>query len=107
MKLGEALTQAVLADFRTAPVDEKLRATLALLEKVTLEPAALGPSDVAPLRRLGVSRQAAEDALAVAFCFNLIDRLADAFDWHVPARDGFDASARALLARGYRMPLRG
>jgi alkylhydroperoxidase family enzyme len=100
------VTAAVLADYRTAPVSGKVRAALAFLEEVTLRPAELGAQHAAPLRAAGVSRQAAEDALAVAFGFNLIDRLADAFGWHVPEQAGFDASAKVLLAHGYRMPLR-
>jgi hypothetical protein len=32
-----------------------------------------------------VSKQAVEDALEVAFLFNIYDRLADAMGWEVPA----------------------
>ncbi len=67
----------MLADWRTAPVDEKLRATLGLLEKLTLRPAEVGPDDVAPLRAAGLSDEAIADAIAVAASFNLIDRIAD------------------------------
>jgi alkylhydroperoxidase family enzyme len=96
--------EAVLSDWHTAEVDPKVRAALALLEKVTLTPEAVSAADVAPLRALGLPRQAVEDALMVCFCFNLIDRLADAFGWHVPGRAGVDASARFLLDKGYLMP---
>ena len=105
--LGDSVVDAALADWRTAPVEERVRATLGLLEKVTLTPESVGKDDVAPLRALGVSRQAVEDALVVCFCFNLIDRLADAFGWHVPDKKGFAASATALLRQGYKMPFRG
>ena len=102
--LGDATVDAVLSDWRTAPIDEKVRAALGLLEKMTLSPGTLGPDDVRPLRALGISRQAVEDALLVSFSFNLIDRLADSFGWHVPGKAGFDASAKALLKQGYVMP---
>jgi hypothetical protein len=54
--------------------------------------------------RAGVSKAAIEEALEVAFLFNIYDRLADAMDWDVPARDSgaYASSARRLLARGYR-----
>jgi hypothetical protein len=97
----------VLADLDTAPIDEKLRETLRFLRKVTLDPGHVDPDDVRPLRRLGVSRQAVEDALAVAFFFNLITRLADAFGWDVESDAGFQASAKMLLGKGYLMPMRG
>jgi hypothetical protein len=71
-----------------------------------VDPAAVTAADLAPLQALGVSRQAVEDALAVAFCFNLITRLADSFGWHIPEQAGFDASATSLLDRGYLMPMR-
>jgi len=107
LALGDALVKAVLDDLDTAPIGEKLKGTIRFLEKVTVAPDAVGAADVRPLRALGVSRQALEDALAVAFCFNLITRLADAFGWHIPDQAGFDASGRSLLQHGYLMPLRG
>jgi len=39
------------------------------------------------------------DALAVAFAFNLTDRLASAFDFEVLDKEGFDAGAKYLLKR--------
>jgi hypothetical protein len=50
----------------------------------------------------GVSREQVEDALAVCFAFNTIDRLADAFQFFVGGPQAFDAGAKFLLARGYR-----
>lgn len=93
--------QAVLADLATAPISEKLRATLALLRKVTREHAAVTAEDIRPLRALGVTRQQVEDALDVCFAFNVITRLADTFAFHIDPQSAFDAGARALLTRGY------
>ena len=91
----------MLTDWRTAPVDPKLRATLAFLEKLTLAPTQVGPTDVAPLRAAGVSDQAVEDAIQVCALFNIYDRLADAMGWHLPGPDGYAASGRNLMKRGY------
>jgi uncharacterized peroxidase-related enzyme len=93
--------QAVVNDWRTAPLDHKLRATLGFLEKLTLRPAEVRPADVAPLRAAGVSDAAVEDAINVCALFNIYDRLADAFDWYLPPRDGYAASADSLMKRGY------
>jgi alkylhydroperoxidase family enzyme len=93
----------VLLDYTTAPINEKLRATLGLLRKMTLEPEQLTADDVRPVLALGVSRQAVADAMNVAFLFNLFDRLADTMDWDVPAQEAFDASAQNLLKRGYSL----
>lgn len=104
--MPEGVAEAVLADVDSAPIDERLRGMIRFLEKVTLEPWSVQPEDARAVRRLGVSRQAMEDALVVAFCFNLITRLADAFGWRIPDGAGFEASADSLLAHGYLMPLR-
>lgn len=92
---------AILRDWRRAPIDEKLRATLGLLEKVTLSPAEVGPDDIAPLLVVGVSEQAIEDALVVCALFNIIDRLADSLDVAIPSIEGFRRTAERLLERGY------
>jgi alkylhydroperoxidase family enzyme len=86
----EALVRAVLEDWRTAPVDERLRAMLGFLEKV-------GPDDIAPLKAAGIDDQAVEEALYVCFLFNLMDRLADAFDFTVPEVD----DGKFLYKMGY------
>ena len=80
-----------------------MRTTLALLEKVTLTPDDVGPGDVEAVRAEGVSDQAISDALHICFCFNLIDRLADAFGWHVQTADEFDKDANFLLKKGYEL----
>ena len=48
------------------------------------------------------SREQIEDALAVCFSFNTIDRLADAFSFFVSGPKAFEAGAKYRLARGYR-----
>lgn len=97
----EKLVDAVLADYRTAPISEPLRATLAFLEKLTLHPEDVGPEDVVPLHALGLSDQALEDAIQVCTLFNIITRAADSFGFDLPSSASFHASARMLLKRGY------
>jgi uncharacterized peroxidase-related enzyme len=92
---------AVLADLDTAPIGEPLRATLRLLGKLTREQA-VGADDVRAVLAAGASPQQVVDALAVAFAFNTINRLADAFAFSVPGPKAFEAGAKFLLARGYR-----
>jgi alkylhydroperoxidase family enzyme len=95
------MVSTVLDNWRTAPIDEKLRVTLGLLEKVTLTPWKIGPEDIAPLRAEGVSQQAIEDALFVCALFNIIDRMADAIDVAIPSAEGFARTADRLLEQGY------
>lgn len=91
----------MLDDWRTAPVDPKVRATLGFLEQLTLDPDHVGPADLEPLRAAGVSNVAIEDAIQVCVLFNIYDRLADSLNFHLPGPDGYAASGRSLLKRGY------
>jgi alkylhydroperoxidase family enzyme len=98
---NESLVNAVLDDWRTAPIDAKLRATLGFLEKLTREPEAVTADDLAPLRRESVSDAAIEEAIHVCVLFNIYDRLADSLEFQIPDQDGFKASGHHLLTRGY------
>ena len=97
----EAKVTAVLSDLETAPIEEPLRATLRMLRKLTREHT-VNADDMRAVLAAGVSREQIEDALAVCFAFNTTDRLADAFGFFVPGSKAFEASAKYLLARGYR-----
>ena len=99
---NEAKVNAALENVDTAPIEEPLRATLRLLRKLTKEHAVTA-DDMRTVLAAGVTKQQIEDALAVCFCFNVIDRCADTFKFHVPGPASFAASAKALLTRGYKL----
>jgi hypothetical protein len=90
---------AVLADVDTAPISEPLRATLRLLKIVTR--GAVTAHDMRLAFMAGVTRSQIEDALDVAFCFNVITRLADTFQFELQNKAELAGSARHLLKRGY------
>ncbi|MEX1184376.1 MAG: hypothetical protein WEF86_14285 [Gemmatimonadota bacterium] len=98
---GEGVTEAVLADWRTAPVREELRAMLGFLEKLTLDPQTVTTADMGPLRAAGLADEAIADAIHVCAAFNVVDRIADSFEFHVPPADEFRRGASGLLKRGY------
>lgn len=91
----------MLEDWRTADVPPRVKAMLGFLEKMTLTPEALMPSDVEAVRAAGVSDDAFRDAVWVSFLFNTITRIADSLGWDIPDDAGFDQSADMLLSRGY------
>lgn len=91
----------MLSDLETAAIEEPLRATLRMLRKLTREHA-LDADDMRAALAARVSREQIEDALAVCFTLNTIDRLADAFAFFVPGPKAFEAGAKYVLARGYR-----
>ena len=75
---------------------------LNLLEKLTLTPDLVVPDDFIPLREAGISDQAIEDAIYVSSFFQIINRLADAFDVTVPPEEVFAYAADRLLTYGYQ-----
>ena len=91
----------ILADYRTAPIDERLRAMLALLETFTLRHEGLGAADVRRAMEAGVSKEAIRDAFYVAYLFNTYDRLADTLGWEKPEQRYYDKAGPFLLRNGY------
>jgi alkylhydroperoxidase family enzyme len=78
-----------------------LRATLGLLEKLTLTPEEVSPQDVEAVRETGVSEEAILDAIYICSTFNLVDRVADALDFEIP--ESFARGAAGQLKRGYKI----
>lgn len=99
--MTEEVVQAVLKDWQSAPISEKLRLMLGFLEKLTLIPQEVGTHNVRPLRAAGISDQAIEDAIYVCAFFNIIDRIADALHFNVPPTEMFVYRASVTLENGY------
>jgi uncharacterized peroxidase-related enzyme len=95
------VVRAVLEDYRTAPIPEKLRAMLSFLEKLTLRPTEVGPDDMEPLRAAGLSGEEIEDAIHVCANFNVINRMADSLGFRLPTGEVYEETARFLLKSGY------
>jgi alkylhydroperoxidase family enzyme len=101
--LGEDTVAAVCRDWRTAPVDEKVRATLGFLEVLTLRPQELGPEDAERVRAAGVRDEALVDAIHVGALFTMIVRLADSLGFEVPPAEALRARAEWRLHNGYTL----
>ena len=84
-------------------MDEKLRATLGFLEKLTLHPDELGRADAQAVRDAGVRDAALADAIHVAALFNMIVRMADSLAFDVPPYESFLGRAEGMLAEGYAL----
>jgi alkylhydroperoxidase family enzyme len=95
------VVQQTLDDYATAPVSDRLKGAIAFIEKMTLKPDELDPTDVDAARRAGVDAAALRDAAAVAAVFNIITRYANALDFAIPTDEEFDKAAVMLLRRGY------
>ena len=92
----------VLEDYRTAPIAEKLRAMLGLLETFSMHPEQLSANGIRAVLATGVTREAIRDAFYVAFLFNTYDRLADTLGWELPDERYYAKAGQFLLKKGYR-----
>ena len=92
---------AAIADLRASSISDELKATLAFLEIMTLNPMELTAEDAKSVLRAGVSVEALTDAIAVGSLFNIITRYADALGFALPTDDEFYRGASMLLKRGY------
>ena len=101
--LGEEVWEAVVTDWRNAPLRPELKATLVLLEQLTLRPDELTVADVEAARAAGVSDQALRDAEAVGALFTIIVRLADSLGWDVPSAEVLRRRAPLMLEGGYSL----
>jgi alkylhydroperoxidase family enzyme len=92
----------VIADWRTAQVSPQLSAVFVLIDKLVRTPDDVNAADIAAVRAAGVSKAAIRDAVYVCAMFSTIVRLADAFQWDIPATHA--ASVDALTKYGYKLP---
>jgi uncharacterized peroxidase-related enzyme len=99
--MDPAVADAALADYRTAPIDGRLRAALTFLERMTKSPEELSGADADTALQAGLTPEDLEDAAAVAAVFNIITRNANALDFEIPSAEDFTRAAGMLLRRGY------
>jgi uncharacterized peroxidase-related enzyme len=99
--MDDAVATACLADYRSAPISEQLRATLTFLETMTARPEELTAAHAREAMAAGVTRQQLADAVAVAAVFNIITRYANALGFAIPTDAEYAKSATMMLKRGY------
>ena len=99
--MDTAVADACLTDYHTAPISASLRATLAVLETMTLRPDQLQATQTQAAMAAGLTRQQLTDAAAVADLFNIITRYANALDFAIPTDAEFEKAAGMMLKRGY------
>lgn len=93
----QSLVRAVLDDWRSAPVDAKVMATLGFLEKLNAHPDKITTTDINALRAAGVGDEAIGDVIYICSQFNLINRIVDALDLNIPSERTFTRFAAPSL----------
>ena len=92
---------AVLEDFRTAPIDEKDKALFAFIEKMNRESNRLAPDDLVEAKAAGWSEEALYDAITVCALFNFYNKWIDATGVSDMPGFAYEMSGERLAARGY------
>jgi alkylhydroperoxidase family enzyme len=81
----------------------ELTAILTFLEKVTCSPDSVSASDLDQVREAGIPDDAVIEALHVAFVWNVVDRLAHAFDYQL-SEGQLKKGTQALHQFKYKLP---
>jgi uncharacterized peroxidase-related enzyme len=85
-------------------VRPEVAVVLPLLEKATRYPEKVGRSDVDAVRASGVPDEAIADALYVNLIFNVMNRLANAFDFAWDSDEHVRLGAKVIHRINYRLP---
>ncbi len=102
--LGTVVDVARLDGWSDGSWGPRLTATFGFLVARAAEPEGDLSNEIAAARGVGLSDEDLEDALAVAFAFDLINRVADALDFSWGDDDRRLAEAAALHRLAYRVP---
>ena len=100
-----AKVQAVLKDYRTAPITEAEKALFQFLEKVNRQSHQISQVDVDQARRAGWTDEALYDAIGVCAQFNYYNRWIDASGVQDMPAIGYQMSGHRLATEGYARPL--
>jgi alkylhydroperoxidase family enzyme len=91
----------VLADYRTAPIDDREKALFAFLEKMNAQSNTIRREDIDRLKADGWSEEAIYDAISVCALFKFYNAWIDAAGVHDLPADAYVMSGKRMAAQGY------
>jgi len=98
------LVDAVLADYRTAPIPDKEKALFAFVGKVNERCPEVEQADIDALHAAGWNDEAIYDAVMVCALFNFYNRWVDATGDHEMSEAGYRMTGKRIAQRGYAPP---
>jgi uncharacterized peroxidase-related enzyme len=98
---GQALTDAILRDYQSAPIPPKLKALLTFVEKVNQASADVGLADVETAREAGWTDEALYDAITVCAMFNFFNRWVSASGVSEMPTGAYQISGKRMATEGY------
>lgn len=95
------LVDAVLQDYRTAPIGDREKALFAFVEKMNRDSSRLRKEDLEELKAAGWSEEALYDAITVCALFNFYNKWIDAAGVGDMTPAAYAVSGERLAAFGY------
>jgi alkylhydroperoxidase family enzyme len=95
------MVDAVLEDYRTAPIDDRDKALFAFIEKMNEQSNAVRRADIDRLTAAGWSQEAIYDAITVCALFKFYNAWIDATGVHDLPAGAYETSGRRMAAEGY------
>ena len=95
------LVDAVLEDYRTAPIDDREKALFAFIEKMNEQSNSVRREDIDRLTAAGWSQEAIYDAITVCALFKFYNAWIDATGVHDLPAGAYEMSGRRMAAEGY------
>ena len=95
------MVDAVLEDYRTAPIDDRDKALFAFIEKMNEQSNAVRREDIDRLTAAGWSQEAIYDAITVCALFKFYNAWIDATGVHDLPAGAYEMSGRRMAAEGY------
>jgi len=100
--LGDrALVDAVLEDYRTAPLDHRDRALFAFIDKMNTQSNRIRADDIETLKAAGWSEEAIYDAITVCALFRFYNAWIDATGVHDLPAAAYAMSGKRMAEQGY------
>jgi len=95
------MVEAVMRDYRAAPLSGEERALLAFVDKLNSTAADIRRDDIEELKRVGWTEEAIYDAITVSSLFNFYNRWCDGSGVHPMSEEAHLTAAREMASRGY------
>ena len=92
---------AVLADYRSAPIDDRWKALFAFIERMNAESNTMQQRDTDAMIAAGWSEEAVYDAITVCALFNFYNRWIDASGVHALSDEAHRAGGKRTAMNGY------
>jgi alkylhydroperoxidase family enzyme len=98
---NRSLVDAVLEDYRTAPIDDREKALFGFIEKMNEQSNQIRRADIDSLKQAGWTEEAIYDAVTVCALFRFYNAWIDATGVHDLPAAAYALSGKRMAEQGY------